>query len=123
MNKVWLVGIAMCALSACSAQGIRGDAQWEAYRAQVAHDEETGVLSPSQAQERLRDGWVNMHGKDPTMAGFFAYSETLMRSAERGLIPMSEAKELVKERERAVWMEYQTAQRHRRELSGPDYDL
>jgi len=122
MTRIWL-GIVVCALSACTAQGVRPDAQWNAYRAQVAHDEEAGALTPSQAQERLRDGWVNIHGKDPTMAGFFAYSETLLRSAEQGRIPMTEAKELVKVREHAAWREYESAKRHRQELTGPDYDL
>jgi len=121
--KTLLAGVALCALTACTTSGIRPEAQWEAYRAQVAHDEEGGLLTPSQAQERLRDGWINIYGKDATMAGYFAYSETLMRSAEQGRLSIAEAKELVKARERAAWSEYQTAKRRRQDITGPDYDL
>ncbi len=122
MKAVW-IGVALCALSACTTSGVRPDAQWETYRAQVAHDEESGVLTASQAQERLRDGWTNIYGKDANMAGYFAYSETLMRSAEQGRLSMTEAKELVKAREREAWSEYQTAKRRRQEVVHSDYDL
>jgi hypothetical protein len=121
--KTVLIGVALCALTACTTSGMRPEAQWEAYRAQVVHDEESGVLSASQAQERLRDGWTNIYGKDPNMAGYFAYSETLMRSAEQGHLSMAEAKELVKAREREAWSEYQTAKRHRQDVVHSDYDL
>jgi hypothetical protein len=122
MKKICIV-IAACALSACMAPGTRSDAQWDAYRAQVAEEETVGKLSPSQAQERLHNGWVNIYGNDPTMAGFFAYSETLLRSAEQGRISMTEAKGLVKQRETAAWREYLTEKRRRDELIRPDYDL
>jgi hypothetical protein len=56
------------------------------------------------------------------MMGYFAYSETLLRSAEHGLIPMTEAKELVKEHERAARAEYQNSRR-RQVVEGPEYDL
>ena len=95
MKAAW-VGLALCVLTACTTSGMRPEAQWDAYRAQVAHDEETGVLTASQAQERLRDGWVNIYGKDASMEGYFAYSESLLRSAEQGRLPMAEARHLVK---------------------------
>ena len=60
----------VCALGACAGQSIRPDDQWNAYRAQVEHDEQAGVLSASQAQRRLWDGWVNIYGQDATMNGY-----------------------------------------------------
>ena len=56
------------------------------------------------------------------MNGYFAYSETLLRSAEEGRLSLPEAKEIVAAREQAAWKEYQTIQRHRQEVAGPDYD-
>ena len=121
--KLFLAAVTLCALSACTTSSIRPDAQWQAYRAQVLHDEEQKLLSPSEAQARLRDGWVNIYGRDPTMMGYFAYSETLLRSAEQGRLPMSEAKELVKVKQQAAWAEYESSKEQRRALSVPDYDL
>ena len=120
MIKIILV-LFVCALSACSA-GVRPDAQWDAYREQVSRDEQAGVFSASEAQARLREGWVRIYGQDPAMMGYFAYSETLLRSAEHGLIPMADAKELVKEHERAARAEYQNSRR-RQVVEGPEYDL
>jgi hypothetical protein len=123
MKKIWVSIVMACALGACAAPGARSDAQWAAYRAQVTQDENAGTLSPSQAQERLHVGWVNIYGDDPTMRGFFAYSETLLRSAEQGRLSMSEAKELVKEREQSAWREYLAEKKRRDNLIRPDYDL
>ena len=121
VKRLWLC-VVVCALGACSVPGVRPDNQWNAYRAQVEHDEKSGALSASQAQRRLWDGWVNIFGQDPTMTGYFAYSETLLRSAEEGRLPLPEARELVAAREQAAWKEYQAIQRRRAEVAGPDYD-
>ena len=56
------------------------------------------------------------------MNGYFAYSETLLRSAEEGRLPMSEAKEIVAAHQKVAWKEYQAIQRRRQEVAGPDYD-
>ena len=122
MKWIWCC-ITLCALGGCSGSSVRPDAQWNAYRAQVMEDQQAGQLSPSEAQRRLRDGWANIYGDDPTMTGFFAYSETLLRSAEQGRIPLAEAQELIAARERAAWSEYQTIQRHRQQVAGPAYDM
>jgi hypothetical protein len=100
----------------------RPDAQWSAYRAEVMAEQQAGKLTASEAQRRLRDGWVNIYGDDPTMTGFYAYSETLLRSAEQGRIPLDEAQALIKAREKIAVAEYQAIQRRRQEVAGPDYD-
>jgi len=121
--KLFFAAVILCALAGCASSGVRPDAQWDAYRTQVSHDEDQGLLTASEAQARLRDGWINIYGKDPTMMGYFAYSETLLRSAEQGRLPLAEAKQLVKVKQQAAWAEYQSAKQRRREGSGPDYDL
>src|SRR5215475_2950161 len=106
--------IMWCVLCSCSQALTRRDLQWEEYRAEVAQNEASGVLTPTQAQARLRDVWFKLYGKDPDMAGFFAYSETLLRSAEEGQLSLAEAKQLVEAREQMVWAEHQAAQNQRR---------
>ena len=57
------------------------------------------------------------------MEGYFAYSESLLRSAEQGRLPMAEARHLVKIREREAWSEYRSAKRRRLDADVYDYDL
>lgn len=121
MKLLW-TSLALCALTACSGPNVRPDAQWSAYRAQVAQDQKEGKITASEAQHRLHDGWININGDDPTMAGFYAFSETLMRSAEQGRISKEEAQSLINSREKTALAEYQAVQRRRQEVAGPDYD-
>jgi hypothetical protein len=120
--KMTAIVFSLFALGACSTPATRPESEWQAYQAQVSHDEQEGKLKPSEAQHLLHDGWVNIHGEDGIMTGFFAYSETLLRSAEQGRLDMAEAKQLVAVRERSAWKEYQDLQRRRQQVAGPDYD-
>ena len=61
-----------------------------------------GEISRVEEQERLRDRFWQVFGRDPESVGHFAYSVSLMRSAEAGAIPIKEAEALVGAREAAI---------------------
>ena len=78
------------------------DKQFEAYRAQVRAEREAGALSAVEEQERLRDYFWQLYGKDAESAGHFAFAISLMRSAQAGDFPMNEALALVAAREKQI---------------------
>ena len=55
-----------------------------------------------EAQELLRAKYHALYGNDPKMDGYFAYSVNLLRSAEAGKLPMSEAEAIVGAREQEL---------------------
>jgi hypothetical protein len=54
-------------------------------------------------QEKLRDRYWQLYGKDADSAGHFAFSISLMRSAEAGQFPIQEADALVAAREEQIF--------------------
>ena len=75
------------------------DQRFEAYRAQLKAERAVGQINAVTEQEKLRDRYWEMYGKDPQSAGHFAFSISLMRSAEEGLFPMQEAEAMIAARE------------------------
>ena len=63
---------------------------------------DAGKITPVEAQELLRAKYHTMYGNDPKMDGYFAYSVNLLRSAEAGKLPMTEAEALVSAREQEL---------------------
>lgn len=60
------------------------DQQFEAYRKEVKAERDAGTITAVVEQEKLRDRYWQIYGKDPESAGYFAFSITLMRSAQAG---------------------------------------
>ena len=75
------------------------DQRFEAYRAQLKAERAAGQINAVTEQEKLRDRYWDMYGKDPQSEGHFAFSISLMRSAEEGLFPMQEAEAMIAARE------------------------
>ncbi len=78
------------------------DQRYDAYRAEVNAEREAGTITAVVEQERLRDRYWQIYGKDPESAGHFAFSISLMRSAQAGDFPMKEAQALVAAQEKQM---------------------
>ncbi len=99
MKQIILV-CTLAALSACANMSrSTPDQQFEAYRAELKSQRDKGEITPVAEQEKLRDRYWKLFGRDANSAGHFAFSTTLMRSAEVGDFPMKEAEALVAARE------------------------
>lgn len=107
-------------LHAC-ALGPDADQRWAEYRAQVLDGADADRLTPSQQQEKLREGYAQIYGIDPYAAGFYAYSISLLRSAEQGRFPMKEARALVSVKEAELSADREAARRPRMEDPGCCY--
>jgi len=91
-------------LTACAhANRATPDQQFEAYRTEVKTEREAGTITAVVEQEKLRDRYWQIYGKDPESAGYFAFSIALMRSAQAGEFPMTEAQALVSAREQEMF--------------------
>lgn len=74
-------------------------AEWEQYQQKVQQERQAGHISPSLAQTELRDEYRKRFGMNPEAAGFYAFSISLLRSAEHGDFPLDEAEVLIRARE------------------------
>ena len=102
--KKMLIAFAVLALAACAhIHQPSKDQRFEAYRAQLKAERTDGKITRVEEQEKLRDRYWEMYGKDAQSAGHFAFSVSLMRSAEEGLFPMQEAEALVEAREAEIY--------------------
>jgi hypothetical protein len=79
------------------------DSQFEAYRLALKEARERHEITPVQEQERLRDRYWKLYGRDPESVGHFAFSVALMQSAQSGAFPQNEADVLVSAKEKAVF--------------------
>jgi hypothetical protein len=112
--KGFVSALAVLFLQGC-VLGPDADQRWAAYRTQVLDTADAAGLTPSQAQEKLRDGYGAIYGTDAYSAGFYAYSISLLRSAEQGRFPMAEARTLVQAKEAEFTAEREAARRPRME--------
>ena len=95
-----IVACALAALSACANMGrSTPDQEFEAYRTELDGRRESGQITAVEEQEKLRDRYWQLFGRDAESAGHFAFSTTLMQRAEIGDFPMKEAQALVSARE------------------------
>jgi hypothetical protein len=102
--KKILIVLMVLALTACAHMNEPGkDRSFEGYRAQLKAERAAGQITGVQEQEKLRDRYWEMYGKDPQSAGHFAFSMSLMRSAEDGLFPMQEAQSMIDAREAQIY--------------------
>jgi hypothetical protein len=98
--KKMLTALLVLALTGCAHMNQpTKDQRFEAYRAQLKAERAAGQINAVTEQEKLRDRYWEMYGKDPQSAGHFAFSISLMRSAEEGLFPMQEAEAMIAARE------------------------
>ncbi|MEO8157788.1 MAG: hypothetical protein ABI648_08315 [Betaproteobacteria bacterium] len=95
-----IIVCSLALLSACATTGsLTPEQKFEAYRAELKLQREKGELSPVAEQERLRDRYWQLYGRDAESAGHFAFSTTLMYKAEAGQFPMGEAEALIAAKE------------------------
>ena len=100
--RTLLVVLTLLTLTACASTQERSSQSWNNYRTQVLAERDAGKITPVEAQELLRAKYHTMYGNDPKMDGYFAYSVNLLRSAEAGKLPMTEAEALVSAREQEL---------------------
>jgi hypothetical protein len=92
--------VAACALAGCASnQSQTPYADWEQYRQKVRTERLEGKISPSEAQVQLRDEYRRRFGMDPEAAGFYAFSISLLQSAEHGDFPLDEADVMIRAKE------------------------
>ena len=103
MKKVILICLALMLTACASMKQATPDQRFEAYRAEVKAEQEAGKITVVEEQERLRDRYWQIYGKDADSAGHFAYSISLMQSAQDGAFPMKEAQALVAARESEIF--------------------
>jgi len=95
MKHILIVSL-LVALSACaSVNHVTPDQKFATYRAELKVQRGNGEISAVREQELTRDRYWQLFGRDSESAGQFAYSTSLMRSAEAGRLPMPEAQALV----------------------------
>ena len=95
MRKI-IVVCTLAALSACAnVARSTPEQKFEAYRDELDGRREKGEITAVEEQEKLRDRYWQLFGRDAQSAGHFAFSTTLMHSAEIGDFPMKEAEALV----------------------------
>ena len=99
MKKLFMMCLALMLTACASLKQATPDHRFEAYRAEVKAERESDKITAVDEQEKLRDRYWQIYGKDADSAGHFAYSISLMRSAQAGDIPMKEAQALVAARE------------------------
>jgi hypothetical protein len=103
MKRAILICIALMLTACASMRPAAPDQAFEAYRAEVRAEQEAGKINVVQEQEKLRDRYWQIYGKDADSAGHFAFSVSLMRSAQAGDFPMKEAQALVAARESEIF--------------------
>lgn len=103
MKKTILICMAL-ALTACAHLNRPGpDQEFEAYRSDVRQQRDAGTITAVQEQEKLRDQFWKVYGRDGDSAGHFAFSIALMRSVEAGDFPPKEAEALIAAKEKEVF--------------------
>ncbi|MEO8004188.1 MAG: hypothetical protein ABI771_04745 [Betaproteobacteria bacterium] len=104
MKKVILLCLMLGLVSCAQMTRATPDQQFEAYRTEVKSERQSGTITAVKEQEKLRDRYWEVFGKDPDSAGHFAFAISLMRSVEAGAFPMDEALAMVSARESEVFV-------------------
>ena len=103
MKKVILLCL-VCTLVACAhLNRPTPDQEFEAYSAEVREQRNAGTITVVEEQERLRERYWQVYGKDAESVGHFAFSISLMRSVHAGHFPMTDAEALIVAREREMF--------------------
>jgi hypothetical protein len=103
MKKMILLCLALM-LSACAhVTQPTTDQKFESYRMEVRAERDVGKITAVEEQEKLRDRFWALYGKDANSVGHFAFSISLMRSAQAGHFPMQEADALIAAREEQIF--------------------
>jgi hypothetical protein len=91
------IAILICTLPlvACMPNSYIRDQQFAEYRREVAAAADEGKLSPSHAQEGLRDRYREIYGYDQEMQRHYDYAIQLLRGAEQGRYPLEKAQALI----------------------------
>ena len=95
MKKIILLCLALGVVSCAQMRQATPDQRYEAYRAELKSERESGTITAVQEQEKLRDSYWEVYGQDADSAGHFAYAISLMKSAEAGSLPMEDARAMV----------------------------
>jgi len=103
MKEIMLLGFALMLTACANMNRLTTDEKFESYRAEVRAELDSGKITAVEEQEKLRDRFWELYGRDANSAGHFAFSISLMRSAEAGNFPMQEAQALVSAREAQVF--------------------
>lgn len=104
MKKVILLCAAFTLTACAHLNRPMPDQEFEAYRTQIRSQRDAGTITVVEEQERLRDRYWRLYGKDSESAGHFAFSVSLMRSAQAGDFPMNEAEALIAAREQEIFV-------------------
>ncbi|MEQ1881274.1 MAG: hypothetical protein ABL878_09925 [Burkholderiales bacterium] len=103
MKKVILFCLA-CTLTACAHLNTpTPDQEFEAYSTEVRAQRNAGDITVVEEQERLRERYWKVYGKDSESVGHFAFTISLMRSVQVGDFPMTDAEALIVAREREMF--------------------
>ncbi|HEX7810435.1 MAG TPA: hypothetical protein VF460_00880 [Burkholderiales bacterium] len=103
MKKLILIGMAL-ALTACAHMSRPSpDQEFEAYRSEVRQQRDAGTITAVQEQEKLRDQYWALYGRDGDSAAHFAFTVALMRSVEAGDFPAKDADALIAAREKEIF--------------------
>jgi len=102
--KTLLTAVLALSLTACA--GVTRstpDQEFESYRSEVRQQREAGSITAVQEQEKLRDQYWKLYGRDGDSAGHFAFAIALTQSVEAGDFPAKEAEALIAAREKEIF--------------------
>ena len=103
MKRFILIALAL-AMTACAHLNRPGpDQEFESYRSEVRQQREAGSITAVQEQEKLRDRYWQLYGRDGDSAGHFAFTIALTSSVEAGDFPAKEAEALISAREKEIF--------------------
>jgi hypothetical protein len=103
MKKVILLCLAFTLAACVHVNRPTPDQEFEVYRTEVRAQRDAGNITVVEEQERLRDRYWQLYGKDPESVGHFTFSISLMRSAHAGNFPQKEAEALIDAREKEIF--------------------
>ena len=103
MKKIILLCLILMLAACAHMNQATPDQRFDAFRAEVNAQREAGSITAVVEQEKLRDRYWQIYGKDPESAGHFAFSISLMRSAQAGDFPMKEAQALIAAQENEIF--------------------
>jgi hypothetical protein len=103
MKKAILVCLVLMLTACAQLNRPTTDQRFESFRAEVKVQRDTGKINYVEEQEKLRDRYWELYGKDANSAGHFAFSISLMRSVQAGHFPLQEAQALIAAREEQIF--------------------
>jgi hypothetical protein len=103
MKKMILLCLAFTLTACAHLNRPTPDQEYEVYSTEVRALRDADNITVVEEQERLRDRYWQLYGKDAESDGHFAFSIALMRSAQAGNFPMNEAEALIAARESEIF--------------------